>query len=53
MDAHTVEPLEPEPSLVDVKIANGILKTYKHTGIHEIPEEVIKVRLKYILRYTN
>jgi hypothetical protein len=32
MDIHTAEPLVPEPSLVDVEIAIGNLKSYKSPG---------------------
>jgi hypothetical protein len=42
MDIHTAEPLMPEPSLVEVKIAIGKLKTYKSPGAEQIPAELIK-----------
>jgi hypothetical protein len=32
MDIHTAEPLIPEPSLVEVEIAVGKLKSYKSPG---------------------
>jgi hypothetical protein len=32
MDIHTAEPLAAEPSLVEVKIAIGKLKSYKSPG---------------------
>jgi hypothetical protein len=32
MDIHTAEPLVPEPSLVEVEIAIGKLKSYKSPG---------------------
>jgi hypothetical protein len=32
MDIHTAEPLVPEPSLIEVEIAIGKLKTYKSQG---------------------
>jgi hypothetical protein len=40
---HKVEPLVPEPSLVEVEIAVGKLKSYKYTGTDNIPAELIKV----------
>jgi hypothetical protein len=42
MDIHTTEPLVPEPSLVEVEIAIGKLKSYKSQGIDQIPAELIK-----------
>jgi hypothetical protein len=42
MDIHTAEPLVPEPSLVEVEIAIGKLKSYKSPGTHQIPTELIK-----------
>jgi hypothetical protein len=42
MDIHTAEPLVPEPSLIDVEIAIGKLKSYKSTGTDQIPAELIK-----------
>jgi hypothetical protein len=42
MDIHTTEPLVPEPSLVEVKIAIGKLKSYKSPGTDNIPAELIK-----------
>jgi hypothetical protein len=36
------EPLVPEPSLVEVKIAVGKLKSYKSPGTDQIPAELIK-----------
>jgi hypothetical protein len=37
MDIHTAEPLIPEPSLVEVEIAIGKLKSYKSLGTDQIP----------------
>jgi hypothetical protein len=34
MDIHTAEPLVPEPSLLEVEIAIGKLKSYKSPGTH-------------------
>jgi hypothetical protein len=42
MDIHTAEPLVPEPSLVEVEIASGKLKSYKSPGNDQIPAELIK-----------
>jgi hypothetical protein len=42
MDIHTAEPLVPEPSLVEVKIAIRKLKSYKFPGTDQIPAELIK-----------
>jgi hypothetical protein len=42
MDIHTTEPLVPEPSLVEVEIAIGKLKSYKYPGTDNIPAELIK-----------
>jgi hypothetical protein len=42
MDIHTAEPLVPEPSLVEVEIAVGKLKSYKSLGTDQIPAELIK-----------
>jgi hypothetical protein len=54
MDIHTAEPLVPEPSLVEVEISIGKLKSYKSPGTDQIPTELIKAGVKhYILRYTD
>jgi hypothetical protein len=42
MDIHRTEPLVPEPSLVEVEIAIGKLKSYKSPGTDYIPPELIK-----------
>jgi hypothetical protein len=42
MDIHTAEPLVSEPSLVEVEIAIGKLKSYKSPGTDNIPAEMIK-----------
>jgi hypothetical protein len=42
MDIHTAEPLVPEPSLVEVEIAIGKLKSYKSPGTDNISAELIK-----------
>jgi hypothetical protein len=36
-DVHTAEPLVPQPSLVEVEIAIGKLKSYKSPGTEQIP----------------
>jgi hypothetical protein len=42
MAIHTAEPLVPEPSLVEVEIAIGKLKSYKSPGTDNIEAEFIK-----------
>jgi hypothetical protein len=42
MDIHTAEPLMPEPSLVEVEIAIGKLKSYKSPSTDQIPAELIR-----------
>jgi hypothetical protein len=42
MDIHTAGPLVPEPSLVEVAIAIGKLKSYKSPRTDNIPAELIK-----------
>jgi hypothetical protein len=42
MDIYTAEPLVPDPSLVEVEIAIGMLKSYKPPGTNQIPAELIK-----------
>jgi hypothetical protein len=42
MDIHTAEPLVSEPSLVEVEIVTGKLKSYKSPGTDQIPAELIK-----------
>jgi hypothetical protein len=42
MDKHTAEPLVPEHSLVEVKIAIGKFKSYKSPGTDQILAELIK-----------
>jgi hypothetical protein len=41
-DIHTAVPLVPEPSLVEVEIVIGKLKSYKSPGTDQIPAELIK-----------
>jgi hypothetical protein len=41
-EIHTVEPLVPEPSAFEVKMANEKLKTHKSPGADQIPAEPIK-----------
>jgi hypothetical protein len=54
MDIHTAEPLVPEPSLVEVEIAIGKLKSYKSRGTDRIQAELNKAGGKrYVLRKTN
>jgi hypothetical protein len=42
MDKHMGEPLVPEPSLVEVEIAIGKLKSYKSLDTDNTPSELIK-----------
>jgi hypothetical protein len=42
MDIHTAEPLVPEPSLVEVEIVIGKLKSCKSPDTDQIPAELIK-----------
>jgi hypothetical protein len=42
MDVHMAKPLIPEPSLVEVEIAVGKLKSYKFLGTDQILTEFIK-----------
>jgi hypothetical protein len=42
MDIHMAEPLVSEPSLVEVEIAIGKLKSYKYPGTDNILAELIK-----------
>jgi hypothetical protein len=41
-DIHMAEPLVPEPSLVEVHVANGNLRRYKSAGTDQIQAEVTK-----------
>jgi hypothetical protein len=42
MDIHTAEPLVPEPSLIEVDMAIGKLKSYKSPATDQIPAKLIK-----------
>jgi hypothetical protein len=42
MDIHTAEPLLPEPSLVEVEIATGKLKSCYSPGTDQILDELMK-----------
>jgi hypothetical protein len=42
MDIHTAQPLVLEPSLIEVEIAFGKLKSYKYPGTDQIPAELIR-----------
>jgi hypothetical protein len=44
MNIHTAEPLVPEPSLVEVEIAIGKLKSYKSPGTGNVLAKLIKAR---------
>jgi hypothetical protein len=46
MDIHTTEPPVPEPSLVEVETAIGILKRYKSPGTDQILAKMIKAGSK-------
>jgi len=41
-EIHTTEPLVPEPSVFEVEMAVGKLKTHKSPDIDKIPAELIK-----------
>jgi hypothetical protein len=41
-EMHTVEPFVPEPSVSEVEIAIGRLKSYKSPGTDQIPAELIQ-----------
>jgi hypothetical protein len=53
MDAHTAEPLVPEPSLVKVEIATGKLKRYKSMGTDQIAAKLIKAEGKTLCSEIN
>jgi hypothetical protein len=53
MDIHTVEPLVPEPSLVEVEIAIRKLKSYKFLGNDQIPAELIKAEGETLCSYVH
>jgi hypothetical protein len=40
-ELHTAEPLVPEPSAIEVELANEKLKSHKSLGIDQIPAELI------------
>jgi hypothetical protein len=42
MDIHMAEPLVPEPSLFEVEIATGKLKSFKSPGTDQILAELMK-----------
>jgi hypothetical protein len=52
-DIHTAEPLVPEPSLVEVEIATGKLKSYKSPGTDQNPAELIKAGGKTLCSETH
>jgi hypothetical protein len=53
-DIQKAEPLEPEPSFLELKIAIEKLKSSKSPGTDHIPAEFIKAWVKhYVLRYTD
>jgi hypothetical protein len=41
-EIHTAEPLVPEPSVLEVELAIGKLKSHKSPAIDQIPAELIK-----------
>jgi hypothetical protein len=41
-EAHTAEPLVPQPSAIEVEMAIEKLKRHKSPGIDQIPTELIK-----------
>jgi hypothetical protein len=54
LDIHMAEPLVPEPSLIEVEIAIGWLKSYISLGTDQIPAKPIKAGVSeiYILIYS-
>jgi hypothetical protein len=53
MDIQMAEPLVPEPSLVEVEIAIGKLKSYKSLGADQIPAELMKAGCETICSEIN
>jgi hypothetical protein len=41
-EIHTAEPFAPEPSISEVEVAIGNLKSYKSLGADQIPAELIQ-----------
>jgi hypothetical protein len=53
-EIQTAEPFVPEPSISEVEVAIGNLKSYKPPGADQIPAELIQAGEEhYILRSTN
>jgi hypothetical protein len=48
IEVHTVEPLVPGPSRLEVEIAIAKLKKYKSPGSNQIPAEQIQARRRNI-----
>ena len=53
-EIHTVEPLVPERSALEVELATEKLKSHKSTGIDQIPAELIKAGVaQFAVRFIN
>ena len=53
-EIHTVEPLAPEPSVLEFELAIQRLKSHKSPGIDQIPEELINAGVvKFAERFIN
>jgi hypothetical protein len=48
-EIQTAEPFVPEPSISDVEVAIGKMKSYKSPGTDQIPAEIFKVGEKYYI----
>jgi hypothetical protein len=49
-EMHTAEPFVPEPSASEVEVATGKLKSYKSSGVDQIPAELFQPEGKHCVR---